>query len=134
MAALITDRNTPFKEGGLISVPVAAGVKIFSGALVALNAAGYATPGAVSATLTYLGRSDSYADNTVGADGAATVLVRRHCMFKFLNSGADPVAQADVGKTCYILDDQTIAKTSAAAARSAAGKVMGVEADGVWVE
>lgn len=131
--ALAADRNTNMKDGELIPVPVATNVKIFAGALVAANATGYATPGAVSAALTYLGRAEEYMDNTGGADGAKTVLVRRAKAFKWKNSGADAVTQASLGKTCYIVDDETVAKTSANGTRSPAGIVVGVDADGIWV-
>ena len=130
---LAADRNTPFKDGELIPVQVATNVKIYGGALVAANAAGFGVPGTVATTLTALGRAESFVDNTGGADGAKTVLVRRQKVFKFLNHAADLVVQADFGKTCYIVDDQTVAKTNGGATRSAAGKVLGVEADGVWV-
>lgn len=132
--ALAADRNTPMKDGELISVPVATNVKIYAGALVAANATGFAAPGAVATTLTYLGRAEEYVDNTGGADGAKKVLVRLNKAFKFKNAAADLVTQADLGKTCYIVDDETVAKTSGTSTRSAAGKVVGVESDGVWVQ
>ena len=130
---LTADRNTQMKDGELIAVPIAAAKKIFAGSLVAANATGYATPGAVAATLTYLGRAEETVDNT-GADGALSVLVRRGKAFKFANSAADAVTQASMGKVCYIEDDQTVSATSATGARSAAGIVIGVETDGVWVQ
>ncbi len=132
MTALTTDRNTPMKDVELIPVPVAA-VKVFAGGLAAANATGYATPGATATTLTYLGRFEETVDNTGGAAGAKTVLVRRGVAFKFANLGADPVTQASQGKVCYIVDDQTVAATNGTNTRSAAGVVVGVEADGVWV-
>lgn len=132
--ALTADRNTPMKDGELISVPVAASVKIFAGALVAASATGYATPGAVAATLTYLGRAEEYVDNSGGAAGAKNVLVRRKKAFKLKNYASDLIVQADLGKVCYIFDDETVAKTSATSTRSAAGTVVCVESDGVWVQ
>ncbi len=130
---LAADRNTNMKDAELISVPVATGVKIFAGALVAANATGYATPGAVSTALTYLGRAEEQVDNTLGADGAKNVIIRRGKAFKFANSGADAVTQVSLGKLCYIVDDQTVALTNGNGTRSPAGAVVGVEADGVWV-
>lgn len=132
--ALATDRNTPMKDGELVSLPVAAAKKIFAGALVAVDANGYVTPGAVATTLIYLGRAEELADNSAGANGAISVLVRRKKAFKFKNAAADLVVQADLGKTCYIVDDETVAKTNGTSTRSAAGKVIAVDADGVWVE
>lgn len=133
MTALVADRNTPMKDGKLISVPLAAGVKIFAGSLVAATATGLATPGATAATLTYLGRAEEQIDNTSGAASAKSVLVRKGEAFKFANLAADPVTQASMGKVCYIADDQTVALTNGGATRSAAGIVIGVEADGVWI-
>ncbi|RJX32330.1 MAG: hypothetical protein C4516_04325 [Oxalobacter sp.] len=133
MGALTEDRNTPRKEGLSIPVPVAASVKIFTGALLAADADGYATPGATATTLTYLGMAEETVDNTDGADGAKNVLIRRGEAFQFANDGTDPVTQASMGKVCYIVDDQTVAATSGTNTRSAAGTVIGIDADGVWV-
>lgn len=134
MAPLAADRNTPRREARLISVPVAAGKKIYAGSLVAANATGFATPGATATTLTYLGRAEETVDNP-GADGAKTVSVRRGEAFKFKNAAGDPVTQASLGKLCYITDDETVSATNAGGnTQSAAGKVIAVDADGVWVE
>jgi hypothetical protein len=133
--ALTADRNTPHKDGEVIVVPVAANVKIFAGAIVAANATGYATKGATATTLTYLGCAEEFVDNTGGADAAKSIRIRRGKAFKFKNSGTDAVTQAELGKTCYIVDDETVSKTNAGGnTQSAAGKVVGVESDGVWVQ
>lgn len=132
--ALTTDRNTPYKHANAIAVPVAANARIFAGAIVCASATGFATPGATAATLTYLGRAEEFVDNTGGADGSRTVLVRRLESFKWLNSSLDPVTQSELGKAVYIVDDQTVAKTSGTNTRSVAGRVVGVDVDGVWIE
>lgn len=134
MVALTASRNTPYRERKIVVFPVATGVKIFAGALVALNANGYLVPGGVSTTLRYQGRAEDFCDNTGGGDGAKTVAVRRNEAFKYANAAADPVAQADVGNTVFIVDDQTVAKTNGVNTRSAAGKLLGVDVDGVWIE
>lgn len=131
---LTADRNTPKQAATQIPVPVAAATKIYAGSLVVANATGFAAPGSVATTLTYLGRAAETVDNTAGAAGAKTIRVDRKDAYKFANHAADLVVQADLGKTCYIVDDQTVAKTSGGATRSAAGKVVGIESDGVWVE
>jgi len=134
MTALSADRNTPNRSGEDFVRDVAAGVKIFAGAIVALNATGFATPGATSTTLKALGRAEEQVDNTGGADGAVTVKVRRG-LFRFANSAAaDEITAADIGNDCYIVDDQTVAKTSGTSTRSIAGKIRDVDALGVWVE
>lgn len=133
--ALAADRNTPRREAKSLSVVVAAAVKIFAGALVAANATGFAVPGATAATLTYLGRAEESVDNTLGADGAVSVTVRRGEAFKFKNASGDPVTQASLGKLCYITDDETVSATNAGGnTQSAAGIVIAVDPDGVWVE
>lgn len=131
---LTADRNTLSTAGELITVPVAAGAKIYAGALVAASATGYAQPGGVATTLTYLGRAEQYADNTGGAAGAITVQVRRKRAFYWQNSGTDPVTQASLGKTAYIVDDQTVSATNGGNTQSAAGIVVGLDANGVWID
>ncbi|MGK5012167.1 hypothetical protein [Janthinobacterium sp. MDB2-8] len=132
--SLTSDRNTQYKHANAIPVAVAAGVKIFAGAIVCANATGFATPGATATTLTYLGRAEELVDNTGAADGARTILVRRSEAFKWANSTLDPVTQAEFGKTVYIVDDETVAKTSGTGTRSPAGRVVGIDTDGVWIE
>lgn len=131
---LSDDRNTPHKDGQLVPVKVAANAVIFAGALVAANASGFAVPGSVATTLTYLGRADEAVNNTGGSNGDITVNVRRGKAFKWKNSGADPVTQASLGKVCYIVDDETVAATNGTNTRSAAGIVIQLDSDGVWVE
>lgn len=134
MAALTADRNTPSQSASRIGVPVAAGVKAFAGGIAVANANGFAAPGSTATTLTYLGRFAETVDNTAGANGAKTVQVDRKDAYQYGNLAGDLVTQADLGKVCYIVDDQTVAKTNGGNTRSAAGKVVGVDADGVWVE
>lgn len=129
---LSADRNTPYKDGELVAVPMAANVKIYAGALVVANATGYAAPGSVAATHTYLGRAEETVSNLGGADGAKAVQVRRKKAFKWKNKAGDLVTQALFGKVCYIEDDETVRATATGA--SAAGKVVGIESDGVWID
>lgn len=127
-------RNTPSRDGIDFSFPAAANAVIYQGALVALSATGFATPGAVATTLTAVGRAKADVDNTGGADGDLPVPVERGT-FRFANSSAgDAITLADVGKDCFIVDDQTVAKTNGTSTRSVAGKVRDVDAQGVWVE
>ncbi len=131
MAALSAPRNTPERRGDILAFPVAASTTIFQGGLVVL-AAGYAAPGSVATGLIAVGRAEHSA--TAVAAGSATVEVRRG-VFRFGNSATtDLIAQADVGADCYIVDDQTVAKTNGTNTRSRAGKVVAVDADGVWVQ
>lgn len=131
--ALTRDRNTPTREAEFLELPVAAGAKIFAGALVAISAIGYAVPGSTAVGLKAAGRAEQAVDNTGGADGAVTVRVRRGT-FKFKNAAGDQVGLTHVLGNCYIVDDETVAATDGVGTRSVAGKVIGVDNDGVWVQ
>ena len=132
MAALSTDRNTPMRDGDTIVIGVAGSMKIYAGALVALDANGYATPGATATTLIGLGRAEALADNTGGSNGDITVEVRKG-VFRFENDGTDTVDASHIGSDCYIVDDQTVASTDGTSTRSVAGKVFDVDSSEVWV-
>lgn len=134
MTALTQERDTTRRNGDQAAAQVAAATKIFGGSLVCRNAAGYATKGAVSTTLKALGVADQTVDNTAGANGDLSVPYRRDGWFRFANSAAgDLITIADVGNDCYIVDDQTVAKTDGTTTRSIAGKVRDVDARGVWI-
>ncbi|MFO6448924.1 hypothetical protein ACLBKU_17465 [Erythrobacter sp. NE805] len=131
--ALTKNNNTPERDGKTIALGVAANVKIFAGALVALTAAGLATPGAVATTLKGVGRAKDLADNTGGAAGAIKVEVEKG-VFRFNNSGGgDAITAADIGNNAFIVDDETVAKTNGTNTRSIAGTIFDVDAQGVWV-
>ncbi|RIV82957.1 hypothetical protein D2V17_14235 [Aurantiacibacter xanthus] len=132
--ALAADRNTPRKEGDLRQFNVAAATTIYAGALVCLNAAGTAVPGSTATTLTAVGRAEEYVDNSAGAAGDKTINVRRG-VYRFGNSAAaDEIGPEDIGKTAYVVDDETVALTNGTNTRSAAGKIYDVDAQGVWIE
>lgn len=132
--ALTKDRNTPMMADGarILVLPVGANKKIYAGALVAVNA-GYAEPGYTATGLIAAGRAEESVDNTSGAAGAVSVRVRRG-VFKYKNKTDEAVAQADALKDCYIVDDETVAKTNGTGTRSKAGRVIAADSDGVWVE
>lgn len=132
------ERNTLQQGNGpsleYLDLPVAANAKVEAGNLGVINAAGYLEHGSAALNLKAVGRIDQSADNTGGAAGAKRVRVRRG-VFKWNNSGAaDQITQADLYNDCYVVNSTTVAKTNGGGTRSKAGRVVGVEADGVWVE
>ncbi|MEW6427322.1 MAG: hypothetical protein AB1568_04725 [Thermodesulfobacteriota bacterium] len=134
MAALTADRDTPRRSGDLLSLKAAAAKKYFAGSLVARDANGRATPGAVATTLRGAGRCKELVDNSAGANDAVDVPVEKG-IFRWANSTAgDLITTADIGNDCYIVDDQTVAKTNGTSTRSVAGKVYDVDSLGVWVD
>lgn len=131
--ALTGERDTPRRDIEILQPEVAAGVRIFKGALVAFQG-GYAVPGATALNLIAAGRAEETVDNTGGSAGALRVKLRRG-QFLFKNLATDPVLRANVGSDCFIADDETVAATNGGNTRSRAGKVLGLEdANGVWVE
>ena len=132
--ALTDDRNTPFQDAAFLNVPVSAGVICFAGGIACVNEAGFAVPGVAATGLTYLGRFEEYVNNHLGNNGAITINIYRKKAFLWLNSSTDAVTQSAFGKICYIEDGETVSLTDGSASRSAAGIVIGLNADGVWVE
>lgn len=130
---LAADRDTPKRTGELFGVPMAATAKVYAGGIACRNATGYAVPGSTSTTLTCIGRFNQQVDNSAGADGALTAQVERG-VFRFGNSAAaDEITIAEVGGVAYIVDDETVAKTSGGNTRSRAGFIVDVDSLGVWV-
>lgn len=131
MAALTTYRNTPEKRGDVLDLPVKAATTVHQGSLVVVDA-GYAAPGRTASGLVAAGRAEESA--TAVAAGDAVLRVRRG-IFRFGNSAAgDAIAQAHVGADCFVVDDQTVARTNGSSTRSRAGVVTAVDDDGVWVQ
>lgn len=123
----------PYKQKGSTT--------IYAGSLVALNA-GYAAPGATAASRVAVGRAKK-TTIVAGSDGTAVTdssgatqpgspfIEVEEGIFKFANSGTDAVVAADVGALVYIEDDQTVSHT--ATGKSAAGRCVRLDSDGVWV-
>ncbi len=134
MAALTAARNTQRMISSIDEVqeyPMAASTTIYMGSLVALDA-GYAKPGATAQNRFAVGRAMETKTNS-GADGAKTIKVEAG-VFKFANA-ADAVDADDVGKVCWITDDQTVSETNAGGnTQSPAGIVRQLDSDGVWVQ
>lgn len=130
MTALTAPRNTPARAGDLIALLLAANTTIQAGSIVAISA-GYAVPGSTATSLVAVGRAEDSATAVAAGDAAIRV---RGGTFRFENSSTDPIAQANVGTDCYIVDDQTVAATSGTNTRSRAGIVIEVDDEGVWVQ
>lgn len=134
MTALTSDRATARRIGTRLNLPMAANAVLYVGALVCINTSGFAVRGATSTTLKGVGVAQQRQDNTGGADGALSVEVDRSGVWRFANTAGDLVTLADIGASAYIVDDQTVAKTSGTGTRSIAGKVVDVDALGVWIQ
>jgi predicted RecA/RadA family phage recombinase len=131
MVALTENRSTrqalPGDRVGLLG----ASQTIFAGALLMRNASGQLIKGATATGSFGVGRAEEAGTSTTAG---VTSQKFREGVFQFANStSTDLIATADIGSVCYIVDDQTVAKTSGSSTRSPAGAVVDVDANGVWV-
>lgn len=139
MTALTASRRQTTRDDDLINVPVKAASQIWQGGMVCL-VAGVAVAGRIAATRaelsTMLVLGVARADALGGAaDGDTRLEVDRGDLYRFANSAAgDALTAADIGQLCFLVDDQTVAKTIGGGARPIAGEVADVDADGVWVD
>lgn len=128
MAAQTADAHRPWRDGELVeNVPVAASARVYAGSIVAIDASGDVAAAAKGAGKTYFGIAVTGADNTSGAAGARTVAVRRKATARFAKTGT-----AVRGKAAYVADDQTVTDVSTAASK--VGRIVDIDADGVWVD
>ena len=134
MAALTAPRATPEKLSPRTrNVPLLANAKVYQGGMVQIAASGFAVAAVATAANVTIGIAKDTVDNSGGANGAATVDVDRG-VFRFANSASgDLITRSEIGKTVYVVDDQTVAKTDNSGARPAAGTCYDVDAQGVWV-
>ena len=130
----MADRNTARKDGIEIGLPVAASTEIEAGHMVAVTSAGYAVPVGDTPGHVVMGVAQENIDNLTGANGDLTVVIRRKNAFKLGNSGTAALAQANVGNTAYVEDSETLTTVAGATNDIAAGTILAVESDGVWVE
>ena len=134
MVAATKDRDTQEVPARFRAFPMAANAKVFAGTIAVVDASGNMNRGTTAATLKCVGVFDQPFDNTGGAAGAIAGEAKLGVFGPFANSAAgDQITNADVGADCFIVDDQTVAKTNGGSTRSVAGKVHLVEAAGVWV-
>ena len=127
MAALTADRNTPARDGKAFGHPVAAGKVIHAGAMIVLNATGYAEPATTATGKKGLGRATEAVSNASGGDGDVLVIVERG-FFAYASDGT--VTRAHIGGNAYAVDDQPVAPTDGTGSRSAVGFIRNVDADG----
>ena len=135
MAALSGDLGIVRRDGVMQGLPVEEAQVIYLGALVMVNAAGYAQPGAddyADPAHIFGGVATERVDNSAGGDGAATVVVYRRGQFRF--ACASSATQANVGDKVYLIDDQTVALAADATNDIYCGIIAGIEETEVWVD
>jgi len=135
MTACTADRPTPSRLGYQYLDPVAASVKCYAGAIGVLDASGNLKPGVTGTGLVARGVFPRTVDNTSGAAGDVKAEVTSG-VFGLASDGT--LTRAHIGKSVYILDDQTVSATDGTGTRSAAGILKDLEGSGptatAWVQ
>jgi hypothetical protein len=134
--ALAADRKTSIVAGGSTryrNQKVGAAVKPYKGGLVCWNATGYLAPAAATLGFKVAGLAQETVDNSGGGAGDLELKYLTGVSAKLKNSGTSAIVQADIGKPCYVEDDETVAKAPGAAG-VVAGIIEDIDADGgIWV-
>lgn len=140
MAALTAARTKTDKllASAVQHSPQKGATTIYQGGIVMLDSSGYARPGATATDMIAVGRAlDNIGlstwDNSAGSDGDLQVKYEEGIFLWDNSGGGDALAAGDEGKVCFIVDDQTVAKTSNGGTRSPAGRVHSVVSAGVFV-
>jgi hypothetical protein len=97
-----------FEKPGLVVSYKLADVKVYKGALLGLNASGFAVPmDHGTASLKFIGVANETVDNSVGSAGDKSVNVTKSGSFVYLPNSFTAV-QADLGKEVYSLNDNEL--------------------------
>lgn len=109
----------------------AANQVFYAGGVVVVKSDGFAYVGITGTGLKIPGVCAFDLDTTGLADGAKQVDLTGGTIGVFENSAsADLIAEDDVGKRCYLVDDETVALTDGSTTRSDAGMIFDVDENG----
>lgn len=120
------------RDLGIFQADVAAATSVFAGTLAALNADGEALPAADTAGLRVAGRFEDSKDNSSGSAGDLTATIKPG-IFRFDSSSTGALDASHVGQECFVEDDTTVSADPGTNG-IVAGRVAGVDSDGVWVD
>lgn len=130
MAALTSDTSTPRRLGLQYVHPLAQGVKAFAGGIAVLDATGNCRPATAAPGLLACGVFQETVDNLLGSAGAKSIRVEKG-VYGFLTDGT--INRTHIGKTVYLLDDQTVAATDGGGTRSPAGALDDFDGATAWI-
>lgn len=108
MASATAERYTVFRENNLVALPMAASTRVWAGVLICLSSTGYVVDGSDATGLTFAGVANKTVDNRDGDAADLDVEVNVTGSYRFASAA---LTQADVGKACYLLDNQTVVKS-----------------------
>ena len=131
--ALTADRTSPARTGELVA-PLQGSNIVYGGSIVAVGTDGLALPAANVAGLKVIGRAEAFSDNT-GANYLATRTVQvRRGIFQWDNGATNNLTRANISDPVYAIDDQTVGRTNEATNAVVAGRIVDVDASGIWVD
>lgn len=128
---LTAGRDTPFRTGEKIAVAVAQNEHIYVGAMVCIsNILAYEARDVSGYAI--LGVALNEVDQTGDAYDATKKVTVARGIARFINGGTYTLA--DMGKFCYISDDQTVTTAATASSDIPCGIIVDVDSSGVWVD
>ncbi|MDF7776877.1 hypothetical protein P1X14_16590 [Sphingomonas sp. AOB5] len=130
-------------EGGMLHLGVTTAVALIQGGF-AMAASGYVRPARIGQGGSDFAKVGDVAncrvfgvaiDGAIGGvtDGLVTTNVQSGFWLAKNSAGVDALSVADIGRYCFIIDDETVAKHSLAGMRPRAGIVWMVSSEGVMV-
>jgi hypothetical protein len=122
--ALSAARDTPMRDGSLLSLTIETGATIYAGGMVAITN-GKAVAASDANGLIVVGRAEASGD-------AGDVINVRRGVFRWANGGS--FTAANIGSFAYIADDQTVTTAGSATYDIIAGLIVDVDTVGVWVD
>jgi hypothetical protein len=138
--ALSAPRNTSRRGSHVVEEegPVKTNVVLWNGGIGATDGTGFIVPGAASTALKAPGMiHNDNLEGKVDSTGVASGVKRTRIKYGIFNfksgTSGDAIAVANREADCYIIDDETVGLTDGGGTRSKAGKIVDVDADGVWV-
>jgi hypothetical protein len=141
-AVLTAPFDAPQRDGEFVFIPVEANTQLYSGGIIARDAAGNAVAAQDAAGLRVVGRCEEGVDNnsaqwnnfTYGAAGAVSVRVRRG-IFAYNISAIDPLGATDIGNLAYIESDSVVNKNGGVN-KVIAGRLIDIDAvtGAAWVD
>lgn len=106
MTALAAAKKSVNRQNGEVYSFKQGAEKIWEGALVMVNAAGYAVNATDTAGGVIAGIADETVDNSAGSVGDKSIKLRRKGIFEFVFGGTATIA--DVNTLVYVVDNQTV--------------------------
>lgn len=120
--ALAANKEVIEQGGDLVSFPMAA-AKIYKGALLKINAAGFLAPAAPEAGSQFAGIAYESVDNSAGAAGDLECRAMQNNLHVCKGSG---FAAADVGSQVFATDDDVVTLTEGTTSKQKVGKIIRV--------